>query len=338
METSKTITLAPTYKRLLAVIIDFLIIAFIGFCLFVFAGIPIVNRFFQGNQLVNEATRIQTESYLFNNKGGEIYLFPYAEENEETPLGLIEEGLYRYYVESEVAVSTGAHLADADAYYDQILQRMIIVNDVPTLNPDCLFDFDQGAPLDPWNIPIKGSTTAEQRQEFYLDAYQNAIDDLENNHPRLNQINQLLERRMVIGILIGFLVSLVFFQAIIPLILKEGATLGKRLFNIGVVNALGYRMNKIHHLFRNITVIFLHYLLIFLALPFVSLMFMFFRKDQRNLVDLLAATLVVDTKYSIIHDSAQAEASAQAKIEEVKAQNRLLRDEYEKEEKERRRF
>lgn len=336
METSKTIKLAPNYKRLLAVIVDFLITAFIGLCLFAFVGVPITNYWFQGNDLIYESTKIQTDSYLFHNKDGNIYLFPYNEENDDTPLGYIEEGLYRYYVESEISVQTGAHLADADAYYDRILQRKILVNGVLTINPDCLFDFEHGMPLNPWDIPVKGSTTAEQRKNFYLDAYQRAIDDLEGHHLRLKEINQLLNDRMVIGIIVSFLVSLLFFQVAIPLILKNGATLGKRLFNLGTVNSLGYAMSKAHILFRNLAVIIFHYLFIFLAVPFVSLMFMFFRKDQRSLVDLFAATLVVDTKGSIIYKNANEEALAAEKIAEAKAQNRLLRAQFAQEEDERR--
>ena len=116
MEISKSIKLATPIKRTFAGVIDFFLIAFFGLALFAFAGIPLINNVFDGGTLVYETTRIQTESYLFINDEGVISVYPYYDpDDEETPLGLVEKAIYRYYVESTPALETGAHLEDTDA-------------------------------------------------------------------------------------------------------------------------------------------------------------------------------------------------------------------------------
>ena len=333
MEISKSITLATPIKRTFAGIIDFFLIAFFALALFAFAGIPLINVAFNGADLVYETTRIQTESHLFINDEGVISTYPYYDpDDEETPLGLVEKAIYRYYVESSPAVETGAHLADAEAYYDTILLRKIVVDDVWVTNPDCLFDFAHGLPLNPWDVPVKATTTATEKYDFYIEAYQTAINDLENNHAELSNLNNQLSQRIIWGIISGFILSLAIFQIAIPLILKDGATIGKRLLQLAPVNVLGYAPKRAQTLLRNIAVIIIHYLLVFFAVPFISLMFLIFRKDHRDLVDLSAATLIVDTKNSIIYQSAQEEDIAASKIADIHAKNAALREQYAQEE------
>ena len=125
------------------------------------------------------------------------------------------------------------------------------------------------------------------------------------------------------------LFTLPIFFLIIPLCFKNGETLGKLVFKLGLVNKLGYRHSKLQLIPRfllSVSIIAILYFLLgvnlislgiltFLALASYGLTI--FTKGHKAIHDYLAGTMVVDKVHSEIYLNAEEEAKAKAEIEKV---------------------
>jgi hypothetical protein len=109
---SKHIVLADTFRRLFSIIIDVAIVFFGAAMLFSYIAVPIVNQYYQGNELADQAYDIQISSGLF--QGGEDSGGVIAYSEEEYP-----KAIYTYYVTSGLA-STDYSSED---YYINFLKK-----------------------------------------------------------------------------------------------------------------------------------------------------------------------------------------------------------------------
>lgn len=151
-------------------------------------------------------------------------------------------------------------------------------------------------------IYYKETTTIEQSETFNMAIYSEA-GQLFAKRPLSIEVEML---KLVNDILLLILSTSVIFLAI-PLFMKDGQTLGKRLFRLGVTTKHGYKVSVLTLLLRYIVFISLTFLpfhllpeLLFIF-PFISLTFMVFNKKGRSAHDLIAGTMVVDLTRSTIY-------------------------------------
>ncbi len=125
--------------------------------------------------------------------------------------------------------------------------------------------------------------------------------------------------------------SMIIFFFVIPMIFKNGETLGKLIFHLGLVNKLGYRYNRLQliprFLFMMVIVVALYFIigvslwllgiLTFLAL--VSYGLAIFTHNHQAIHDFIAGTIVIDKIHSEIYQNATQEEKIKDEINSVKS-------------------
>ena len=123
--------------------------------------------------------------------------------------------------------------------------------------------------------------------------------------------------------------STTIFFLIVPLCFKDGETLGKRMFKLGLANKLGYRIAKIQliprFLLSMVILVVLYFvvginlislgILTFLALASYSMAI--FTKEHKALHDFVSGTLVVDKVHSEIYNNFDEASKIKESIESV---------------------
>lgn len=162
--------------------------------------------------------------------------------------------------------------------------------------------------------------TDEQRQNWD-DAYQALIDDDEAMYAYNMMVNLIL-----IMTTAGILVSMLILHFVIPLILKNGQTVGKKAFSLGVVRQDGVKMNTMQLFVRTLlgrftleTMIPVYIIIMMLwgtvgimgpivliALIIAQLICVNATRNRSALHDLLAGTVVVDLSCQKVFESKEA--------------------------------
>lgn len=171
---------------------------------------------------------------------------------------------------------------------------------------------------------------SNENNDYYVYSY--AVTDLMSSEYFNNAYTTMFKWYYVVPILVSALLSALIFYFIIPIITKNGQTLGKMTMSIALVNKLGYSYSKkqlIPRFFFNVVLIIAMYL-IFDLFPhgwlillgavtiyfFASYTVMVFTKDHKAIHDYFAATMAVNTKESVWFKDANEEARIQKRIEE----------------------
>ena len=159
--------------------------------------------------------------------------------------------------------------------------------------------------------------TDEQRQNYDA-AYAEMAKD-----PEVTKAYQLVLNLSLVIITLGTLSAIVLLELVVPLWLKEGRTLGKKIFGLCVIHTEGIRMNKMQLFVRTIlgkftveTMIPIYILLmlfwgitdltgtlVLLAIPVAQLVIMAVTHTNSLIHDLLAGTVVVDYASQMIFGS-----------------------------------
>ena len=159
--------------------------------------------------------------------------------------------------------------------------------------------------------------TQEQRQNY--DAAYAAM----SQDPEVTKTYQLVLNLYLVIITLGTLSAIVLLELVVPLWLKEGRTLGKKIFGLCVIHAEGIRMNKMQLFVRTVlgkftveTMIPIYILLmlfwgitdltgtlVLLAIPVAQCVIMAVTRTNSLIHDLLAGTVVVDYASQMIFGS-----------------------------------
>ena len=99
--------------------------------------------------------------------------------------------------------------------------------------------------------------------------------------------------------------STIILYLIIPLFMKNGETLGKKLFSIGLASARdGFKVKRSQIIIRFLAFLLIELLLSIFTLGFpliISFSMLVFNKNGYALHDYLAATVCIDRKNTIIY-------------------------------------
>lgn len=277
-------------KRSGAAILDFIVFTLATLFLISSAIGPFYDNQYNTSQLSSQFTAYQLASYLYAEDDTTSQVLFVA--NEEIP-----EAIYQYYAEfknGKVYLEEDEPFAFSNQWYNETILK---INEEGTF-----FVLDAG---DTTLRALERSDLSEEEQAllstFYTNAFNDALADLAQYEPYVDlarQINQFFIEILAIAASISVLI----FYLLLPLLLKEGRTLGKLVLNLSVVNKDGYHLVWWQYLLRfiGLTVTFVLAIYTILGSILVSYTFMIFTKNYRSLHDFLAFTRVVDRKQSLI--------------------------------------
>lgn len=190
-------------------------------------------------------------------------------------------------------------------------------------------------------IFTKTSEDNQQNQEYILASikifsdtldfpgtYQEALLHLRNTNEYSNYYLQL-ERISRYEAYIAIAISGLIYFLIIPLFFKNGETFGMKIVHVGLVNSLEYQVSKPQVFLKNFFIlaeIFVGIFTFFLVF-LIDYIVMIFTKRHRSFSDLIAATVVIDTKTSVWFVSRSVEEKLISQIEENLKKSNLGMDE-----------
>ena len=153
---------------------------------------------------------------------------------------------------------------------------------------------------------LKDGVSQTDIDAFYTEAYRVALIDF-NTYPPFSSLVNLINGYFLEIIGYSSLVSFIIFYILIPLLFKQGITIGKKASGIMVVTDKGYTMKwwqlPIRSLVLAATLITAIYTIFGSLL--LSYTLMVFTKGYRSANDFLALTKIVDQKTSKIFDNEQ---------------------------------
>lgn len=233
------------------------------------------------------------------------------------------EATYNFYLKYLSArIDDDGDPIDDEWYFEKILligeeetlfKRIEVPHPNPTINyssADTSSSASTGEtepPFDPFlptGITYKESEpNAATLNEFYLKIYKTAILVLQQNED-YQEVNNLV---LMENTLLIVLASSIVFLAL-PLFLKNGQTLGKLIFKLGLTTTYGYKIKPIQLLLRYfvfLLVNLLSNLFIPVIFPFISLTIMVFTKRNKSIHDFAANTRVIDLRKSKIYENVE---------------------------------
>ena len=353
---SKIVKVHPG-RRTLAAVIDFLIAAFIGLGFFA-ATQAIFMKSAKGKELESTLWNYQIDSGLYADVEGK--LTPYEEYNDYQKY---EEIMTNYYLVWLPTQNTEIHydnywynvhilgLNDAKGIYDaedlasikepsntgSALWRYQMEGD------DTLYD-EIGVPVD--SLYEGGVLTPAGKaalRTFYCSGddsrrsvYYNAIQNLFYQPFFVDVYNVYSAFNLLYPIMVAAPLAALIIFLVLPLIFKNGASLGKKVMHMCLVNRLGFTIKRAQVVLRTLPSILLGtILLVFLPLLWsvivmtvillTSYLLSIFETNRRALHDFLAGTMVVNEDESVIYDSAADQEAGEAAFEaRMKAADELL--------------
>lgn len=181
-----------------------------------------------------------------------------------------------------------------------------------------LYFFNENFMLD--RLPSLYVLTIEEDfalRDFFVVKYEKYVDLMFQIHTWETLIPQIAS---------FFIVSFIAYF-IMPIILKNGRTVGKLIMGLGLVNKFGYEVNVPQLLLRFIfpfllilTLFFIGGTILFLGLGLfvlISYMMVVFSKERKAPHDLLAGTLVINTKTSVWYKNAKEEEKFLQELKKV---------------------
>ena len=254
---------------------------------------PLYDLEYGTSQLSEQFITYQEASYLYTN-------------NEETDqlvnldLEDVPEAIYNYYSifkDGKVFETGEAPFEFTIAWYNTSILK---VEETTTLFELVGGDVNVVALL-------KDNVEDIDRDEFYTDAYRNALIDF-NTYPPFNALVALINRYFLEIIGYAALLSFIVFYFAIPLAVKQGQTLGKMATSLMVVNDKGYVMTWWQLPIRSVVLGVTLFTAIYTIFGSILLSYtlMVFTKFFRSGNDFVASTRIVDKKSSVIFKDEQA--------------------------------
>lgn len=173
------------------------------------------------------------------------------------------------------------------------------------------------------NEVIEGSVAAKQKFIYYY-----ALADLTSLPKLQSDYDHYAFLASTLPLVIAIFVTFMIFYFLIPMLFKNGETIGKKVMHICLVNKLGYQYSRLQLIPRFLAPTFLVIAVIFITgFSFwsllivsggllISYLFAIFSKNNRALHDIFAGTLVVDARESTWFKNAEEEAKTQQEIDE----------------------
>ncbi len=292
---------ASSFKRVCAAIMDLLLAFLLGSLISSFICSPIANN----------VTDIVESRETFNGELFDLGYYVIAEikdkkyeivadfesENKDDYKDKVNNNknyIYVSLVDSEITISNEKFDHYLTHFYQEI-EALDVYNKYKEEKTDLFEKVDE-------NIVIKENASEEDLKNFYSDIYTTKILSEEKllsyDNQRILKLSQHIDNITRICAYIGIFISLLLLNLCLPLIFKNGQTIGKKMMNLGVVNVTtGESASKLALFLRFVTYalveIFLSLMIIYIPL-IISFIIMLVNKKGQSVHDLVAHTTVID--------------------------------------------
>ena len=287
MKTNPFAMPANLMRRTGAAILDLFLWLVTSLLLLSYVFGPLYDAQYGTTQLSNQFVAFQQASYLYNQDEATNQLV-------NLDVADVPKALLNYYAEfkdGKVYETGGAAFTFSIQWYNETILK---VNE-----PTSLFQL-VNEDLSVLAV-VKDDIDQTALDGFYTDAYRQALIDF-NTYPPFSSLVALINGYFIDIIIYSVSISFVIFYLLVPLALKRGQTLGKRLSGLIVVNDKGYAMQWWQLPLRSVVLgvtLFTALYTVFGSL-LLSYTLMVFTKGYRSANDFLALTKIVDGKTSKI--------------------------------------
>ena len=306
----KQIFLAKKSKRMLARLIDFVLVTGITLLLFMFLIFPLTfnqDQYLKNNQ---EAVSLYNESGLFVvdesdnyrgkssfngfNKIEDLYSKEVTFENHTYTIQLTKS-LFEFYTQ-KYTMFDGQKVFSLDTYKQEILKLNTTESNIKA--------------YDEMNhtFTLMDDSKANDTISYFTSVYTNTSQNIMSSSIIKNEQIMFHALSFIVPTLLG--ISFIF-DLIIPLCMPNGETLGKKIMHLGLVSKDGYELKKYFLIPRFLSYIFIEYILgivTFGGTFLISYTMFLFVKKRRCIHDFLSNSVVIDKDSSIIFKDAKEEA------------------------------
>ena len=281
---------ANLLKRTGAAVLDLLLWLISSLVLLSYVFGPLYDAQYGTTQLSAQFVAYQEASYLYATDETSNQLV-------NLELADVPEAIYQYYADfkhNKVYAPTEPAFEFSIAWYNtEVLEVM---------EADTLFEL-VNTDINTLAI-LKDGVSQTDIDAFYTEAYRLALIDF-NTYPPFSSLVNLINGYFLEIIGYSALLSFIIFYILIPLLFKQGITLGKKASGLMVVTDKGYTMKwwqlPIRSLVLAATLITAIYTIFGSLL--LSYTLMVFTKGYRSANDFLGLTKIVDQKTSKIFDN-----------------------------------
>ena len=283
------------FRRICSIIFDGIIAVCLFVILFAFVSQPIIS-----------STTSYDETYeKYNNELVSTHLYLYYEENQAVSLisGNYDKYLLEFYNDNDFNY-------DYEDYYELKYEKS---NINPSLDskevPLFIYDEDNDTFLENVYVLDKdGNFTSEIDEEKKIkvnEFYKNLLNELNAkilNQEKILEYTQKLTALTMLMFFIAIIPTIIILYLLIPLLIKDGTTMGKKMLQMRVIDAKsGKDASKFQLLIRFVFFALINVVLgIFtygLTIVF-SIIMMFIFKTRQTLHDLVSGTMVVCNSFS----------------------------------------
>lgn len=269
---------AKTRKRVGSLIIDLFIMLTLFSVFFSFAIDPIFSAITNVDYYEEKIDKIQLDSHLYKDDKDEGIILI----NEK-----YDENITKFYLEFNYED------------IDEIDQKNHLELYEKAKKDSNLFDYsiDKG-----WTE--KEDINKDDLEEFYLNELDNAVELL-NLNKHLNYYSYRMITLRIISIVISIIFTYLFYNLVLPLIMKKGQTFGRWVCGLAIVDQFGYNVKYKRMVFRCFVGLFFNVVLaLFFAIPwFISITMLIFSKNAITIQDYFSLTYVVDVRESTFFNS-----------------------------------
>jgi len=289
-------------KRILAIIMDGAVTLFVFFAFFLFVFRPIANVAFGMNDTINKGTNLQLDSGLYVLTDEEKQTYTLLNKCDFASADEYKVHLKTYYVEFKTQKAPDKDTLIKDEHGNDILPKDYYTES--------------------WfNDKMTDVVTVEQAKNASLDALSDFSKYLT---PVLKKIN----RCKLFITFSSYTMSFGIFLILIPLLFKNGETLGKKTMGLGLVSKDGYDVKKRQIVLRQLFLfVYVGAFSLYVGIGFTSFALLglgvliyfvaaFIIKDNRSFADLLSYTRVIDAKNSVWFKDPEEEKQKRKIVEE----------------------
>lgn len=298
-------------KRSGAAVLDFIVLLLLTLTLQTFAVYPIFDSIYGLSALEADIKDVMMDSHLYVEDTTTLSPVDLAKDDLPT-------AIYDYYSDFKDGLvykdETDPFIFSNEWYNTNILN---IGSTDTSITVYFEYDLDDLSNPDPSKVGVaKASATATELETFYLAAYQDAKNDLLNYPSYFAMMQELFNLQIQIFV-VALLFVLILLHLLVPLLFKNGQTLGKKLFSIGLATKEGYRIKYWQHLIRFVvfaieTLFGFYTVFVGYLIPYT---FIVFSKNNRAPHDYAASTMIVDMKTSLIFSNKEEADAYDQKIE-----------------------
>lgn len=268
-------------NRIFAFLVDFLCILLVTINLNLYVFLPIANQAFGANDIENQYYQDLADSGLYYIENDNCISIIANSVNQT------EKKEYIDYLDNKLTSFYNNNL---------YLNADITLFNEAKLNNNNLFTYDEVNS----KFVINSNASEDELIKFYESETNKAISILTNEDFILDKYVKVLSLRLL-AIFISFTIPMFIFYLLIPLLNKKGKTIGKYLFNIGVMDNKNRLFVSKSQTVLRFTLIYIEYvlsLITFSAVFLISFAFSIFSKNNYSLHDLFCKTVDIDLKTS----------------------------------------